>query len=99
MSNDTQVVMEWMEDNFAIISDIYFPLAQHEFSLLGSYDDVFKDTIRENFKDMFFRLLCIEFTRSTGQSQEVFHCVVDDALLNNLIYQLEDLDNLDYPTE
>jgi hypothetical protein len=91
MNNDVQIVSEWVEDNYPLIMDIYIPLAQHEYSLLMSYDDVFRDTIRSDFRDLFYELLCIEFTRATGLSTETFYAVFDDELMNKMIYRLEDI--------
>lgn len=96
MINETQAVMEWIEDNYPIMMDIYLPLAQHEHSLLMNYDDVFRDSIRSNFREMFMHLLAIEFSRSTALSSDVFYSVIDDKTLDNLIYKLEDFDNLGY---
>lgn len=84
--------IEWVDNNSALIFDLYLPLAQHENSLLLNYDDVFRDSIRKNFKEVFFQLLCIQFNRSTGLPAEVFYSVFDDDMMNKLIYVLEDFD-------
>jgi len=95
ITSDQQIVADWVESHYPIIMDIYIPLAQHEYSLLMNYDNVFRDTIRENFNDTFYSMLCIEFARSTGMSTEVFYSVFDKKKMNELIYRLEDLKNDD----
>lgn len=97
--NDTQLVMEWFDSNYPLIMDIYIPLAHHEYSLLMNYDEVFRDLIRSSFKEMFSSILCVEFSRSTGLSTEVFYSVVDDKLMNDFIYRLEDLKILNLDEE
>lgn len=83
-------VFDWVESNIPLISEIYMPLAKTELALMDSYDDVFKDAIRENTKTLLYSLVCVEFNRCTGESAEEFYGLVDPDSLYNFIVRLED---------
>lgn len=90
---------EWIEDNSALISDIYTPLAKTEFELMAKYDDVFKDSIRENTKNLLYSMVCIEFNRCTGQSIEEFYGVADVDSLYNFVVRLTDYYDNEYTVD
>jgi hypothetical protein len=69
--------LEWIEDNAPLIYDIYTPIADNERELMNKYDDIFKDSIRENTKNLLYSLVCIEYSRCTGESTEEFYSLID----------------------
>jgi hypothetical protein len=83
-------VYEWIANNSALISDIYTPLSKSEYELISRYDDVFKDSIRENTKALLYSMVCIEFNRCTGESIEEFYSVIDEDELYKFIVRIED---------
>lgn len=95
MVNDNldQLIKEWLVDNYALVADIYFPLKSHMNTLLESYDDVFKDAIRSNFKQLFISMICLECCRSLGISAEHFYTVLDDDLY---YFVVDNLDECEY---
>lgn len=81
---------DWLEDNTPLISEIYNNIAKTEDELMSKYDDVFKDSIRENTKMLLYSMICIEFNRCTGESMEEFYSMVDVDNLYDFIVRIED---------
>lgn len=86
-------IYEWIHNNAPLISDIYTPIAQSEYELMNRYDHVFKDSIRENTKSLLYSLVCIEFSRCTGESTEEFYSAIDVDSLYDFIVRIEDYYN------
>lgn len=89
--NSKETVMEWLESNLPLLDSLYTPIANTEYNLISLYDDVFRDTIRENSLNMFYSLVCVEFSRSTGISTEEFYSVVEPKDLLSIVMMIEDL--------
>jgi hypothetical protein len=83
-------VQEWLENNASLVSSIYKPLSDNEYELMGMYDDVFRDSIRENTKELLYSLVSIEFSRATGESAEEFYASIDSGELYDFIARLEE---------
>lgn len=83
-------VYEWIENNSPLISSIYTPLTNSENELVQQYDEIFRDSIRENTKLLLYSMVCIEFSRATGGSTEEFYSAIDVDSLYDFIVRLEE---------
>lgn len=84
------MIYEWIENNSPLISSIYTPLAHSENDLMQQYDEIFRDSIRENTKQLLYSIVCIEFSRATGGSTEEFYSSIDVDSLYEFIVRLEE---------
>lgn len=80
----------WIEDNSPLILDIYLSVNKAESEIMSNYDDVFRDAIRDNTKNLLYSMVCIEHSRCTGESTEEFYAMVDVDELYDFVVRLKD---------
>lgn len=85
---------EWIENNSAIILDIYAPLKESELKLMEENDSIFHEAIRENTKSLLYSMVCIEYNRCTGVSMEEFYADIDIDNLYIFVIQLEEFNGV-----
>lgn len=82
---------DWLEDNVPLVLSIYDPLSNTEANLFDVYDDVFRDSIRENTINLLYSMICIEYSRSTGQSTEEFYGAIDTDELYDFVVRCKEI--------
>lgn len=83
LNNTEQEILEWLEDNLPFIDQLYYTLEGQRTRNYLQFDQIYHQTITDQFKELFISIMGIACCRDIGCSIEDFLIVLEDEVVYN----------------